>query len=271
MDKLSKNRDIDTKIIEGWQKISEPYQFRYQIPTDDIHFGPMIPGNNELKIISKVCGKNILEIGCGGGQNTIFCAREGARRSVGIDPSSKQLKYAQKSAKLHDIEVDFYPLKATELDRLNECFDLVLSVYALMYVENIKIVLEKVYAMLADNGEVVISVDHPFRLSGEWIDPTRFVVESYFATGWQSWNYDFPESRVETTMYRFHRTIADWVNAFLEVGLKLKGLYEPLPVSKADDRFGIISKHGERSQKNIFTRDKLLRIPSTLIIHGVKL
>ena len=53
----------DTKsdqIVAGWEQIAKAYQARYKISTDDIHFGPMCPGNSELGIISHFRGRRVL-------------------------------------------------------------------------------------------------------------------------------------------------------------------------------------------------------------------
>lgn len=42
-----------------------------RISLEDVHYGPLSAGESELKLLGNVRGKDILEIGCGGGQNAI--------------------------------------------------------------------------------------------------------------------------------------------------------------------------------------------------------
>ena len=48
-----------------WEKSSKDYQKRCKIPID-IHYGPGSPNEKYFKLLGKIKGKNILEIGCGG-------------------------------------------------------------------------------------------------------------------------------------------------------------------------------------------------------------
>jgi cyclopropane fatty-acyl-phospholipid synthase-like methyltransferase len=63
-----------------------------------VHYGPISPGESELKLLGDVKCKDVLEIGCGGGQNTIVLSKKGAK-SIGLDISEEQIKYARKLAR----------------------------------------------------------------------------------------------------------------------------------------------------------------------------
>lgn len=67
---------VDHKIIElnhrSWDTISAHYQASTRISTDNVHYGPLAPG------------ERVIEIGCGG-QNGIALAKWGAT-CVGVDP-----------------------------------------------------------------------------------------------------------------------------------------------------------------------------------------
>jgi len=75
---------------KGWNIISKDYQASVRISLDDVHYGPMAPGEKELRLLGEVEGRDILEIGCGGGQNAIVLAKWGAR-SVGLDICEEQM------------------------------------------------------------------------------------------------------------------------------------------------------------------------------------
>ena len=66
--------------------------------------------------------KEILEIGCGGGQNAIVLAKWGAR-SLGLDISEEQIEYATRLTRKHKVKVQFYVGNMESMDLFsNESF-----------------------------------------------------------------------------------------------------------------------------------------------------
>ncbi|MHA1882346.1 MAG: hypothetical protein ACTSUO_04800 [Candidatus Thorarchaeota archaeon] len=63
----------------AWDKLTEHYQRSRRISLENIHFGAYAPGENELRIIGEVEGLDILDIGCGGGQNSIILKKKELR------------------------------------------------------------------------------------------------------------------------------------------------------------------------------------------------
>jgi len=251
-------------VVSAWNVIATPYHDRYRIPTDRIHLGPMVPSPAELGVEIPVKGRRVLDYGCGGGHNAIACARLGAGRVVAVDPSEGQLAVASRLVAQAEVGVDLRRLDERGIDDLPTDFDLVLSVYALHFVEDVKGTLRRLASRLRAGGTLVLSVDHPLRVSGEWGEP-GFVVEDYFAHGWQSWPYDFPEAGLRVQLHRYRRTVGDWVAAVLAAPLVLRRLLEPLPPERADD-FGLRSKYGAGDPRNVFTRQRLEKVPGSLVI-----
>lgn len=254
----------DADVIASWDAVSAAYQERYQIPAATIHLGPMVPDIAELGIDLDVAGRRVLDFGCGGGQNAVACGLAGAATVIGIDPSQRQLAAARSLARRAGVAVEFRDLSHACLDDLAGTIDIVLSVYAMQFVADIRAALARIAALVRIGGTLVLSVDHPVRLAGEWRDH-EFVIEDYFAGGWQSWPYDFPEAGLQVTMRRFRRTTAEWVNAVLTAPFTLRRLCEPLP-PEVPDSFGRKSKYGTDDPRNVFSRDKLQRVPGTLIL-----
>ena len=117
--------------LEGWNIISKGYQKKIRISLEDVHYGPISPGESELKLLGDVKGKDILEIGCGGGQNTIVLAKWGAR-SVGLDISEEQVKFARKLAQKNKVSTPFFVGNMEHLTMFkDESFDIVLSSHAI--------------------------------------------------------------------------------------------------------------------------------------------
>jgi 2-polyprenyl-3-methyl-5-hydroxy-6-metoxy-1,4-benzoquinol methylase len=254
----------DADVVASWDAVSAAYQARYQIPATTINLGPMVPTMAELGIDLDVAGQRVLDFGCGGGQNAVACSIAGAAAVIGMDPSERQLAVARSLARRAGVVAEFRDLNDAGLADLAGTFDIVLSVYAMQFVADIYAALGRIAALMRPGGTLVLSVDHPVRLSGEWRDH-EFVIEGYFVGGWQSWPYDFPEAGLQVTMRRFRRTTAEWVNAVLAAPFTLRGLYEPLP-PEVPDSFGRKSKYGIDDPRNVFSRERLQRVPGTLIL-----
>src|SRR5439155_13870956 len=85
-------------VVAGCGAVSAAYQAPYAIPTEPVHLGPMVPAPADLGIDLDIAGSQVLDFGCGGGQNAIACAVAGARRVVAVDPSERQLDLARSAA-----------------------------------------------------------------------------------------------------------------------------------------------------------------------------
>ena len=258
------NEIINEDVVSAWDAVSGAYQERYQIPATAIHLGPMVPPPVELGLDFAVVGRKVLDFGCGGGQNAVACALAGAASVVGVDPSEGQLDRARSLAVRSGVSAEFRNLQDGGLGSLPDDFDVVLSVYAFQFVADLPTVLHELASHMNMGGMLVLSVDHPMRLAGEWHDD-KFVVDNYFARGWQTWPYDFPEADLRVTMRRFQRTTEEWINALLSASFVLRGLYEPLP-PVVPDSFGRKSKYGTDDPRNIFAKARLEKVPGSLIL-----
>jgi hypothetical protein len=66
-----------------------------RISLEDVHYGPISPGESELKLLVDVKGKDVSEIGCGGGQNTIVLNKWGGRSVGRKDSRTRTILYQQ--------------------------------------------------------------------------------------------------------------------------------------------------------------------------------
>ena len=215
---------------KGWNIISKSYQEETRISLEDVHYGPISPGESELKLLGKVKDKDVLEIGCGGGQNAIVLAKWGAK-PMGLDISEKQIKYARKLAKKEGVKVPFYVGNMEDLTVFqNERFDVVLSSCAIGYVENLKKTFQEVFRVLRRNGLFVFCVVHPIANRGRAI---RYGKRRYWGIG----NYFDRRRRIWTwktsgkvaKFYGYHRTIQDYFNSVVTAGFVVEKILEPEP------------------------------------------
>lgn len=165
---MTYHHEILERNRQSWNTISANYQEHTQISTNDVHYGPLAPGEHELGLLGEVAGRRILEVGCGGGQNSIALAKQGAA-CIGIDPSTAQLAHAQKLAQEHGVEVQFLGGMAEDLSAFPDgSFDLVLSSYAFGYVTDLRRAYREVCRVLKPGGLFVFCLSHPWFQAVGW-------------------------------------------------------------------------------------------------------
>src|SRR5438105_1350976 len=80
-----------------WDAKSDDYQWVHavQLNTRECAWGTWAQPEDELQVLGDVAGKDVLELGCGAAQWSIFLAKRGAR-PVGMDNSPRQLANARR-------------------------------------------------------------------------------------------------------------------------------------------------------------------------------
>jgi SAM-dependent methyltransferase len=265
----------------SWDVISASYQASTRISTDDIHYGPLAPGERELRLLGDVSGKRVIEIGCGGGQNAIALTRWGAT-CVGIDPSAAQLAHARKLAREHGVEVRFAIGLAEDLSAFPDgSFDIALSSYAFDYVTDLQRAYRQVWRVLRrpdpvsgrPGGLFVFCLSHPWfqavgwHLAGDLDAPS---VGNYAA--WPSveeWDWAF-EDGTTARMCGYLRTVEQIVNDLIATGFALERLVEQSieDVARASPaqlrRIPYVHHFDPDSQEYRI----MLKLPATLIVRA---
>src|SRR2546421_12237360 len=86
---------MPTDNAAAWDRHSAGYQAGARLPTDVATYGPDIGTETDFRLCGDVKGKRVLELGCGGAQNSIAFAKQGAI-AIGVDFSSEQLAFARR-------------------------------------------------------------------------------------------------------------------------------------------------------------------------------
>lgn len=212
----------------GWNLISQSYQEKTRISLEDVHYGPISPGELKLNLLDDVKGKDILEIGCGGGQNAIVLSKWGAK-SVGLDISEEQIEYARKLAEKEGVKVPLYVGNMEDLSRFeDESFDVVLSSFAIGYVKNLAMTFREVFRVLWNKGLFVFCDVHPIANRGRAIRYGRrriWGMSDYFERRKRVWRWKI-EGKV-TRFHGYHRTIQDYFNLLAGTGFVVERILEP--------------------------------------------
>jgi ubiquinone/menaquinone biosynthesis C-methylase UbiE len=234
-------------IKNWWEANSSYYQEKFKLPIE-IHYGPGIPNENKLKLLGKLKGKKVLELGCGGGQCTIALAKKGAKVTA-IDLSTKQLKFAKDLAKKNKVKIDFIQGSFQNLIKIkSNSQDIVFSAWAFHYSPNLKKLFKETKRVLKNKGLFVFSNIHPFNHCIDF--KTLKIKKSYFKTG----------KITDGKFVGFEHTIGEIYNPLKEVGFDILEILEPnsggINVWKNDPRY---------------TKRKISKIPSTIILKARKI
>jgi ubiquinone/menaquinone biosynthesis C-methylase UbiE len=223
------DQEASQRNRQGWDIISAHYQASRRISTDDVHYGPLAPGEQELGLLGDVAGKRVVEIGCGGGQNAIALARWGAT-CTGVDPSAAQLAHARRLAREQGVDVRFVAGFAEELgDLADGGFDIALSSFAFDYVVDLQRAYREAWRVLRPGGLFVFCHSHPWFQAVGWHlagEPEAPEVGDYAA--WplvEDWTWRFEDGTEAPFRDQLH-TLAQVVNGLLEAGFRLERLVE---------------------------------------------
>lgn len=104
-------------------------------------------------------GKTILEVGCGMGDNLIYCARKGALYAEGFDISGESIKLARdKAAYLANV---FFHKCGLEEYTTERRFNIILALGVFEYFEDPFQSLKKITSFLVKDGTLVLLISKP--------------------------------------------------------------------------------------------------------------
>lgn len=207
-----------------WDALTEDYQNATRISLNAFHLGPLLPSANELGILpSPLEGLRCLELGCGGGQNSIVLAKSGAR-CTGIDLSENMLAWGRLLSEKEDVDVDFIHASMDALPAFADGFDIIHSAYGLPFSADPSTVVQRCSALLKPGGLLIVSLGHPV-YAGEWLDLDEgeqgIFLKDYF--------HPLEDERADEAGEAVARayplsTVCDWL---YRAGLKIERLLEP--------------------------------------------
>jgi len=224
------------------------------------------PGNlNDLveqpalrALLPPLAGATVLDMGCGTGGLTAYCAGQGAARVVAADISEKMLAAARERNAHPNIE--YVRAAIEDLSFAPRTFDVVVSSFAVHYIQDYAALVASVSRWLRPGGAFAFSTEHPMitaRKAGEqnWVRD-----EAGNRLYWPVDDYgDESERRfrwIVDGVAKYHRTMATLVNGLVGVGLTVTQLVEP-----------VASEEALRQEPGLVT---LARCPNCLIVRSVK-
>lgn len=183
------------------------------------------------KHLPNVEGKEVLDLGCGYGNNAMDFIEKGAKGVTGVDISTKMLEIA-KSKNSHPC-IQYLNMDMADIGGINKKFDLVYSSLAFHYVENFPELLKNIYNLLNEGGILLFSQEHPITtatLNGEG-NFNKNENKEYLSYTFS--NYNQSGKRIVNWfvdgVLKYHRTFSDIINAIIDTGFKIIAMEEPTP------------------------------------------
>lgn len=211
---------------QAWEDASATFNELRGGPGAHISYGSFAPSEEDLRLLGPLEGLTVLDLGCGGGQDTVQFAQRGAL-VVAVDFSAQQLAVAQELARSCSVRAAFLLDRAETLNQVSSAsVDLIFSAGVFQYVEEIRSCLAACRRVLRARGQLVFSVDHPFRgcfYDSETQELTSYPDRSYFDAGPRSWNF----AETGAVMRTYERPVSIWIDLLHEAGFRIRRLLEP--------------------------------------------
>lgn len=239
------------------------------------YYSEFLNGPALKRMLGNVAGKVTLDIGCGEGCWSRWCAAAGAQVTA-IDSSVGLIRAALEEEARRPLGIKYVVADAAELDMLgSETFNVAFCFIAIMDIRDYEGAISEVSRVLKAGGQFVMVLEHPCFTAGRSIDgnvvsawETRLQNDGTkeFRYYWIAdylrvhsypvqWKHDRLTSSFVTTGY--HRPLSDYIRALSEHGFVVTGFDEPRPLKRGVKVHPAMGKH--------------FRIPQSLVISSVKM
>jgi SAM-dependent methyltransferase len=219
MDYLESNK-------RAWNRHSERYLNESGLSNYILDFGdPRCLTDKDLHLVGDVRNKKILELGCGGANIGINLAKRGGI-VTGVDISEQQIAHAQRAAKSKGVDIRL-EVSSIEEYKFQEEYDLVISICAFQYVDNLDRIFRNVYKHLVRGGEFIFSTNHPAfytaAYSTIWKDEKENT--SYHDEKPERWKWD-ESGQDDFAFITFPHPVEFYINQLSDCGFRIDKMHE---------------------------------------------
>lgn len=234
--------DLTARSFTGWPAWAD-------LALDVVTYGPDIPTEADLKLLGRLEGKRVLELGCGGGPVSVALARQGAK-VIAVEHSAEQIGHARRLCEREGVTVELHQGDLADLAFVRaDTVDAAVSVYTLGLVADLDRLFRQVHRVLKPEAPFVVSLPHPAWRALDRNDPPA-VRRSYWDRSPIPWN-DGTESGTDHPV-----TISDLFTSFTRANFRVDTLLEPEPPAT--------------TARSRWWHPGMARIPSTLIVRARK-
>ena len=192
---------------------------------DEINYNDCIETPILFSMLPDLCGKRVLDVGCGMGQHAKQYSESGAAYVLGIDISERMLAYAVEHNGADNIE--YRKTAMEDLGEIEYKFDLITSSLVFDYAEDLLRLFRDIRSLMADGASFVFSMSHPMAtahtgkydrfMRTESGERQYAIVTDYFDEGRRSVKWG-PVDDYEL----YHRTVSSIVNSIIGAGLVIE-------------------------------------------------
>ncbi|MFZ7131548.1 MAG: class I SAM-dependent methyltransferase [Eubacteriales bacterium] len=175
-----------------------------------------------ISLLPDVKNKTVLDAGCAAGWYTKWLLEKGAN-VIAVDFSPNMIEMTKKRVgnRAEIIRADLN----SPLDFIKDSsIDIILSSLTLHYIKNWDSVMREFNRILKEQGQLVMSIHHPF------MDFTVFNKENYFLTELLDDEWETSHGKVKMQFYR--RPLSLIINSIIDAGFLLEQLLEPMPTEQ---------------------------------------
>jgi SAM-dependent methyltransferase len=179
------------------------------------------PAEAAIRLLGRVRGKRLLQLGCGDGEQTVAFALDGAT-VIGVDGSPDHVAKARGAAERAEIRLELHPGDLADLAFLRaDSVDLAFSDGALASLPDLGRVFRQVHRVLRHGAPFVFTLPHPFALATAAGDDAPVVARSYFEPS----PVDLGDGDTRVTAHTLTTVFTELVRA----GFRVDNLLEPEP------------------------------------------
>jgi ubiquinone/menaquinone biosynthesis C-methylase UbiE len=278
-DDINKIRFIEKKKVEraevktGWGGVASWYDATINSKSStqkDI----ILPALMSFMPLSHMEGREVLDLGCGTGFFMGEYIKGNPKKLSGIDVDNELLAIAHDNLHIHNkYNIEAISLIKEDAEKLisfkDSSLDLIFSIEAVVNMKDLSRVAGEISRTLKPGGKFVMLVNHPaFRVpqSADWhYDESKKrqgrVVYKYKTAHSIKIDMNPGSSTNKQYTYTFHRSVEDYVNTFMKLGMLTRRVKEVYSDKKSD-------KNAKRKNEEDLAR---LEIPMFMIFEFVKI
>lgn len=204
--------DNDGKIVDSWHKNVSPWISA--VREGEIESRERVTNRAIVETVSSLSPKTVLDVGCGEGW-LIRKLAAGGIRGLGTDVVPGLIASAS-AAGGGEFQVASYDDIAS--GSLGRKFDAVVCNFSLLGKESVERLIGAASNLLSPHGALVIQTLHPVIACGD----------SQYLDGWREGSWDGFSSRFIDPAPWYFRTIESWLKLFMNSGLRLVRIREPI-------------------------------------------
>jgi SAM-dependent methyltransferase len=145
----------------AWTRFSLAGSAGAALDAGTVRYGPGLPTEDQLKLLGRVDGRRLLDLGCGAGASAVALAKAGAR-VIAVDVDARNLQETRDRAEREGVRIETHHGPLAELAFLRaDTVDGAVSTYGLAPVADLDRVFRQVHRVLRTDRTFVFSLPHP--------------------------------------------------------------------------------------------------------------